>query len=232
MVGRLAPNLHWMAATPPLCRFLGVEHNDLVAHSFLDFVHPADAPALRDTLREALKDGEGHNITFRIVAPNTAPTANNKPAELAAAPSSGRVAATGRAGAAAPRARHVQMDVMTCYTNSGAPLHLRCHFLDVTEHVLTERTLCRRTEELIGADARLREINADLQRLKESYREVAHDLQTKAEELEQANTGLRRIEPGAGGVHLRRLARPQGAAAHPPGVQQLPGRRLWLTAGQ
>ena len=58
------------------------------------------------------------------------------------------------------------MDVMTCYTEAGAALHLRCHILDITDRILTEERLARRTEELTLANARLRQINTDLQRLK------------------------------------------------------------------
>jgi PAS domain S-box-containing protein len=61
--------------------------------------------------------------------------------------------------------RFLQMDVLTRYTQESTPLHLRCHFLDVTERVRTEREL----------------------------RRLATALHAKAEELEQANTQLRRI---------------------------------------
>jgi PAS domain S-box-containing protein len=61
--------------------------------------------------------------------------------------------------------RHVQMDVLTRYSPQNVPLHLRCFFLDITHRVQTDRELRR----LAGA---------------------LHD---KAEELQQANTQLRRI---------------------------------------
>src|SRR5262249_55491665 len=170
MVGRLAPNLHWIAATPPLQQFLGSKLPDLVARSFLDFVHPSDADSLRQTLLEALKDGEGHNITFRILVPDHSSAVRNK-ANEGGASSSGRLAGRGGASsgsAAPPNERHLQMDVMTCYTEAGAPLHLRCHVLDITARVLTGHKLSRRTAELTQANTRLRQINADLQRLSES----------------------------------------------------------------
>ncbi len=67
------------------------------------------------------------------------------------------------------------MDVMTCYgEHNGQPLHLRCHVLDVTDRVRTERELLGRTRELSEANDRLRQINQDLQRLKESYRDLYH----------------------------------------------------------
>jgi PAS domain S-box-containing protein len=141
MVARLTPTFHWMAATLPLQQFLHRTMADLVARPFLDVVHPDDAPALAQALREVLKEGEGHNITFRVL----------RHAE-----------------------HHLQMDVMTCYTDAGTPLHLRCHILDVTDRVRTERELLRRTEEVSQANDLLRQINTDLQRLKESYRDLYH----------------------------------------------------------
>jgi PAS domain S-box-containing protein len=143
MVARLAPNLHWMAATPALLEFLDCTLGELIARPFLGVVHEEDAPGLERNLQEALRDGEGHNIMFRVRMPDG-------------------------------RERHVQTDVMTCYTDTGDPLHLRCHFIDITDHVLTERELHRRTAELSEANARLRTTNEELQRLKESYRDLYH----------------------------------------------------------
>jgi PAS domain S-box-containing protein len=148
MVARLAPNFYWMAATVPLQQLLGRPIRELVARPFLDVVHPADAPLLSQTLCEAIRDGEAHNVIFRVRVPGGRP---DEPAEC-----------------------YLQMDVLTAYTEAGVPLHLRCHFLDVSERVHTESELRRRTDELSEANARLLQINADLQRLKESYRDLYH----------------------------------------------------------
>ena len=158
MIARLAPNLHWIAATTPLQHFIGKPITDIVARSFLDVVHPDDAAGLQAVLQEALKDGEGHDITFRVLTPG-------KPGR--------KRSLRGDSGLSLVES-HLLMDVMTCYSEAGAPLNLRCHLLDVTERVLTERELRRRTEELSQANERLREINSDLQRLKESYRDLYH----------------------------------------------------------
>jgi PAS domain S-box-containing protein len=148
LVARLAPNLHWMAATPALQRFLGRTMPDLVARPFLDVVHPEDASALGRAFQDALRDGEGHNITFRVlVRPPVPPDAP-------------------------PVEHYLQMDLLTRYTNEGEPLHLRCHLLDVTDKVRTDRELRARSRELAEANGRLRTINADLQRLKEGYRDL------------------------------------------------------------
>jgi PAS domain S-box-containing protein len=61
--------------------------------------------------------------------------------------------------------QHVQMDVLTRYTQESTPLHLRCHFLDITHRVRTD----------------------------EQLRNLADALRLKAEELQQANTQLLRI---------------------------------------
>ena len=66
------------------------------------------------------------------------------------------------------------MDVMTSYDETGVPLHLRCHFLDITDRVTTERELRRITREMAEANARLRQTNEDLQRLQTSYRDLYH----------------------------------------------------------
>jgi PAS domain S-box-containing protein len=60
---------------------------------------------------------------------------------------------------------HVQMDILTRYTRQNEPLHLRCHFLDITERI-------RKDQEL---------------------RRLALALRDKAKQLEQANHQLRRI---------------------------------------
>jgi PAS domain S-box-containing protein len=143
MIARLAPTLHWIAATPALQQALGRSLVDLNAKPFLDLVHPDDQSSLGRALQEALKDGEGHNITFRVRT------------------------ATGED-------RHLQADVLARYTDDGVPLHLRCHFFDITERVATERELRHRTGELSQANERLRQINANLERLKESYGDLYH----------------------------------------------------------
>jgi PAS domain S-box-containing protein len=70
--------------------------------------------------------------------------------------------------------RHLQMDVLTRYTEAGAPLHLRCHFVDVTDRVRAERELRLQSAKLARTNALLRQTNEGLQRLKESYRDLYH----------------------------------------------------------
>jgi PAS domain S-box-containing protein len=158
LVARLAPNLHWMAATPALQRFLGRTMPELSARPFLEVVHPEDAAPLVRTLHDALHDGEGHNITFRVLVP----------------PPLGKEAGPGTDSRLAVHERHLQMDILTRYTNEGVPLHLRCHLLDISDKVRTERELQARSQALAEANDRLRRINSDLERLKEGYRDLYH----------------------------------------------------------
>ena len=161
MVAKLAPNLHWMAATPPLLTFLGCSLPKLNGRSCLDVVHPEDASRLRRTLKEALRDGEGHDITFRLRPPAPERSPNGRSAE--------------------PLTEYVvRMDVMTWYGEGGVPTHLRCHFMDITEKVRTEQELQRlqddlrtRNDELARANEQLCRIN---QELKDFTYVVSHDL--------------------------------------------------------
>jgi PAS domain S-box-containing protein len=71
--------------------------------------------------------------------------------------------------------RHVQLDVLTRYAAEEKPLHLRCHFIDVSERVRTDRELRSRTDQLAQANERLQRVNTELERLKESYRDLYHN---------------------------------------------------------
>jgi len=143
LIARLAPNLHWIAATAALQRFLGRPLGELNARSFLECVHADDAAALVRLFQEALREGEGHDVTFRMV------------------PRGGGV-------------RHVRLDVLTRYAEDGTPLHLRCHFVDVTDRVTAEREMRLQSARLAEANALLRQSNTGLERLKESYRDLYH----------------------------------------------------------
>ena len=158
MVGRLTPNFRWQTATPLLQQVLGRPIERLNGRPFLRVVHPDDRDRLEKALTETLKDGESHNIVFRVAPPAPA------------------LPAPGKNGGGRPpgQDRYLQTDVLVYHDGAGRATQLRCHFVDVTERVLAEKALRRRTRELVQANERLRQINCDLERLKESYRDLYH----------------------------------------------------------
>jgi signal transduction histidine kinase len=163
MVAKLAPNLHWMAATPPLLTFLGCSLSSLSGRSCLKVVHPEDAPRLHKTLKEALRDGEGHDITFRLRPPGPERPPNTRPAKPD--PSKEYV---------------VRMDVMTWYGEGGVATHLRCHLMDITEKVRTEQELHRLQDDLRTRNDELAQANDQLCRINKELKDftyvVSHDL--------------------------------------------------------
>ena len=148
MVGRLTPNFRWQTATPMLQQVIGRPIERINGRPFLRFVHPADRDRVARALDETLKDGESHNIIFRLLS----------------APESGKPSGE----------RYFQADVLVYHDGRGRPAQLRCHFIDVTDRVQAEIALRRRSRELVQANDRLVKINADLERLKESYRDLYH----------------------------------------------------------
>lgn len=162
MVARLTPNLRWQAATPLLQKLIGRSIERLSGRPFLRFVHPDDRSRVEQSLLLTLKEGECHNVIFRLQPP--APSGADGPADESPNPSPPSTLP----------ARYLQADILAYYDADGQPEQLRCHFLDVTERVLAEHALRARTEELMRANDRLQRINADLERLKESYRDLYH----------------------------------------------------------
>lgn len=149
MIGRLTPNFQWQSVTPLLQKFLGQRLDDLLGRSVLGMVPEEDRGELESILHSAFREGEIHNAIFRVVSPTSS--------------SSGRSST-----------RYVQMDILAYFDVDGAPSQLRCHFIDVTDRVRAEQQLRKRTAELIRVNERLRTINRDLERLKESYRDLYH----------------------------------------------------------
>ncbi len=160
MVARLTPNLRWQAATPLLQHVMGRTIERLNGRPFLRFVHPEDRERVKIALSETLKEGESHNLVFRVLPPSPSGEehpADIPPAKLASLPSV-----------------YLQADVLVYLDPDGHPEQLRCHFVNVTERIVAEQELRRRTAELVKANERLRQINGDLERLKESYRDLYH----------------------------------------------------------
>jgi PAS domain S-box-containing protein len=70
--------------------------------------------------------------------------------------------------------KYLQMDVMTCFNEEGHPINLRCHFVDITDRIQTEQELRRITMEVSEANERLQQSHQEMERLKESYRDLYH----------------------------------------------------------
>jgi PAS domain S-box-containing protein len=157
MVARLTPNLRWMNATPALQRFLGYTVSELNGRGLADLVSPQYVTALTEVFQECLTSGEAHNHVVRLLSRRRHAGDRNDPAHFRIEP------------------RYVQMDVLTRYDDEGRPLHFRCYFDDVTDRIRAERKLHRRTDELEKANEHLLQTNQDLQRLKESYRDLYHN---------------------------------------------------------
>jgi PAS domain-containing protein len=66
MVGRLTSTGHWQTATPLLQQVLGRPIEQLNGKSFLRVVHATDRDRVARALAETLKDGESHNVVFRV----------------------------------------------------------------------------------------------------------------------------------------------------------------------
>jgi PAS domain S-box-containing protein len=156
MIARLTPNFRWMNATPALLKFLGRPLVDLNSRSFFDVVEQKSFEVASTRLAEILQSGEGHNVELRILVRR-------------------RRTAEGAPQRQIVERRYVRMDALTRYGDDGKPMHLRCYFEDITERVRAERQLHRRTAELALTNENLLRMNEDLQRLKESYRDLYHN---------------------------------------------------------
>lgn len=167
MVARLTPTLHWLTATPTLQSFLGCPISRLNGRPFVEVVHPEDVGKVRRAFQKALQTGEAHNLVFRVQP--CLPEEENRQTILE---QEGNARVMVRP---AVQERHVEMDVMTRYNEVGEPLHLRCYLVDISDRVRAEAQVRRRSQELAVTNERLRRINQDLQRLKESYRDLYHN---------------------------------------------------------
>lgn len=165
MVARFTPNMYWLTATPSLQQFLGCQMAELNGRPFAELIHPDDLVSAQQAFQTALQAGEAHNITFRLRVRQAATVKDTGP--------SGKKLS--RTSDAILDVRHVQVDMLTRYNDTLVPLHIRCYLVDITDKVRSENELRRRTRELSETNERLRQINVDLQRLKESYRDLYHN---------------------------------------------------------
>jgi PAS domain S-box-containing protein len=110
-------------------------------------------------VQAALQAGEAHNISFRVYSQKVEGGSGSSSKLLSTLPARKEI-------------RHIQVDMLTRYNDLGQPLHVRCYLVDISDRVKAENELRRRTQELSETNDRLRRINQDLERLKESYRDL------------------------------------------------------------
>jgi PAS domain S-box-containing protein len=161
MVARFTPNQYWLTATPSLQQFLGHPITDLNGRPVAEVTHPDDQDIVKQAFQTALQTGEAHNISFRVRICHARDGKDTGHSKTLSRQSSAEV-------------RHVQVDMLTRFSELGVPLHVRCYLVDISDRVRAEYELRRRTQELSQTNERLRQINLDLKRLKESYRDLYH----------------------------------------------------------
>jgi PAS domain S-box-containing protein len=66
----------------------------------------------------------------------------------------------------------VEISISARYNADTTVTHLRCHLTDVTDKIKAERELRFRTSELIKVNEQLRQINRELEELKDRYRDL------------------------------------------------------------
>ncbi len=70
------------------------------------------------------------------------------------------------------RPKSIEMNVGVRYANDMSVAHLRCHVTDVTAKLRAERDLRLRTQELLLVNEQLRQINRELEELKDRYSDL------------------------------------------------------------
>jgi PAS domain S-box-containing protein len=156
LVGRLTTNLRWLNATPALQKLLGYSAEELNGRAFLDLVSAKNADALTRVFHDCLASGQVTNNIVRFLARRRRGDGEGRTRTVT-------------------EYRYVRMDVMTRRNSDGQPVHFRCYFEDITERVKGEKKLSKRTDELHQAHNQLKRITQDLERLKESYRDLYHN---------------------------------------------------------
>jgi PAS domain S-box-containing protein len=157
MVGRLTPNLRWLSATPALLKLLGRNLFEINGRAFAESLHPEHLAGLEAQFQEILNTGEGHHLVFRVLVRRRRVPPKGGPRRLVT------------------EVRYVQMDALTRCDEEGRPQHIRCYFEDISARMRAEHKLRRRTAELSETNEQLLRINRDLERLKESYRDLYHN---------------------------------------------------------
>jgi PAS domain S-box-containing protein len=147
----------------------GSSRRRLVARLARDLHWMTATPSLLQWLGCAIADLTGRSF-LDVVHPGDVPEVGRVLQE--ALREGGSRSVTFRVAALDQDERYLHVEARTSYTDKSDPPHLRCHFFDVTDLVRTKRELQGRTVELEETRALLDKTNDDLQRLKESYRDL------------------------------------------------------------
>lgn len=165
---RLTPELRWLALTPALHKALGHKAERLHGKSFLLVVHPEDIALVDAAFQGALAGNTMRTGVIRLLSPR--PEAPRVPArkqpfsDTAAMPT-----------VAPSQVRHVRLCVRPHFDARGIVSELRCAFVDRSLLANAELALGRCQAELSQARRRLQRLSQDLDRLKESYRDLYHN---------------------------------------------------------
>ena len=164
MAALLSTRGKWLKASPRLQKLLERDARNLRRGSFWKVVHPEDISVVDRAFQDALADGKATRATFRIITNFHATT------EHAATDNSTALLTSFDAA----QVRHVSMRVRSFTTNGGRRA-LRCVFRNVTRPVLAEQALGQSRVEVSMVNDRLRRLHQDMDRLKESYRDLYHN---------------------------------------------------------
>jgi len=163
MIGRLDASLRWVHATHALQRFLRTSARRLRKKPFLDWVDPQDISEVDKAFEQARKDGAGRAFSIRVFSRSKPPIVPGR---------TGLNDTDTMPTRDARSRRHVRMELRARFGPSGTPRFFDFSFVDVTDLVRTEQALRKRSMELSLSNDKLQKSNQDLERLKESYREL------------------------------------------------------------
>jgi PAS domain S-box-containing protein len=161
LVARLSPRGQWEAISKPLARLLARQAGKLRGRPVAEVLHPEDQVLLEKTLRQAQMTRQPQTLTCRFIVPvdrhlaHYAQTTFRTDTQLVTEVDPASV-------------RHVRARVR------ARPSGFLCRFVDQSPRLAHEQALKHMKQEADDARLRWRGVNADLNRLKESYLELYH----------------------------------------------------------
>jgi PAS domain S-box-containing protein len=162
---RLGKDYRWAALSPALCQVMRRTARSLRGRPVFETLHPEDFGVVDRALRRAQESGAPQVVTCRFLVPLDlsfgafARTTFRSDTQLLPPldPAS---------------FRHVRVRVLPRCDGDGGITHFVCRFRDLSPPVQLQREVQRARHDAAQARRRLSQINGDLRRLKESYREL------------------------------------------------------------